>query len=169
MGAPVTGSVRVRELRPGEFDVLDAVFAGLSPTSRYQRFHAGIPQLTPQARERLAAVDGRTHLAVAAFAGARPIGIARLILVGNCRAELAVEVVDTWQQRGIGTRMVRAVAELGASAGIRTVEADVLAENISAQVVFASVFPNLEFTQNGPVIRFPAAATGLSRSERRSA
>jgi hypothetical protein len=42
----VTGEIRVRELRPGEFDVLDAVFAGLSPTSRYQRFQAGLLQLT---------------------------------------------------------------------------------------------------------------------------
>jgi hypothetical protein len=32
-----TMSIWIRELGPGEFDVLDAVFAGLSPGSR---FHA---------------------------------------------------------------------------------------------------------------------------------
>ncbi|GAA1200146.1 GNAT family N-acetyltransferase [Pseudonocardia alaniniphila] len=165
----MTGPVRVRELRPGEFDVLDAVFAGLSPTSRYQRFHAGLPQLTPQARERLAAVDGRTHLAVAAFAGATPVGIARLFRAGDTRAELAVEVVDAWQRRGIGTRLLRAVAALGAGAGIRTVEADVLAENVAVQVVFASVFPIMDFTQDGPVVRFTAAVAGATRIEPRAA
>ncbi|WP_433287719.1 N-acetyltransferase family protein [Pseudonocardia sp. CA-142604] len=165
----MTGPVRVRELRPGEFDVLDAVFAGLSPTSRYQRFHAPLLQLTPQSRERLAAVDGRTHLAVAAFAGTTPVGIARLIRVGDYCAELAVEVVDAWQRRGIGTRLLRAVAALGAEAGIRTVEAGVLAENIGAQVVFASVFPITDFAQDGPVIRFTAAVADTTRIEPRAA
>ena len=165
----MTGEIRVRELRPGEFDVLDAVFAGLSPTSRYQRFHAGLPQLTPQTRERLAAVDGRTHLAVAAFAGATPVGIARLIRVDDCCAELAIEVVDAWQRRGIGTRLLRAVAALGAAAGIRTVEADVLAENVVDQVVFASVFPILEFAQDGPVVRFTAAVADATRIEPQAA
>ncbi|GAA3044289.1 hypothetical protein GCM10010464_05530 [Pseudonocardia yunnanensis] len=165
----MTGPVRVRELRPGEFDVLDAVFAGLSPTSRYQRFHAGIPQLTPQARERLAAVDGRTHLAVAAFAGTTPVGIARLFRVGDCCAELAVEVVDAWQRRGIGTRLLQAVAALGARAGIRTVEADVLAENVAAQVVIASVFPITEVAEDGPVVRFTASVADATRVEPQAA
>lgn len=39
----MTGEIRVRELGPGDFDVLDAVFA----TSRYHRFHAPLPRLTP--------------------------------------------------------------------------------------------------------------------------
>jgi hypothetical protein len=55
----VTGPVRLRELGPGEYYVLDAVLAGLSPTSRYHRFHSGAPRLHPHVRERLAAVNGR--------------------------------------------------------------------------------------------------------------
>jgi GNAT superfamily N-acetyltransferase len=153
----VTGPVRLRELGPGEYEVLDAVLAGLSPTSRYQRFHSGAPRLHLQVRERLAAVDGRDHVAVAAFAGTTPVGIARLIALGDGRAELAFEVVDAWQGRGVGRRLVRAVAECGRAAGMRTVVADVLAENVAAQLLFASVFGDVAVVEDGPELRLAAA------------
>ena len=38
--ADVLSLVRIRELGPGDGDVLDTVFAGLSPHSRYLRFQA---------------------------------------------------------------------------------------------------------------------------------
>ncbi len=45
--------------------------------------------------------DGRTsNIAVAAFAGRDPVGIARLIALGQGRTEIAVDVVDAWHGRG---------------------------------------------------------------------
>jgi GNAT superfamily N-acetyltransferase len=153
----VTGPVRLRELGPGEYDVLDAVHAGLSASSRYLRFHSGAPRLFPAVRESLAAVDGRDHIAVAAFAGPVPVGIARLIALGDGRAELAVEVVDAWQSRGIGGQLVRAVADRGRAAGMRVVFVDVLAENVAALVLFASVFGDYAVVdEDGPEIRLAA-------------
>ncbi len=64
-------AVTLRELGPDEHDVLDAVFAGLSATSRHHRFHAPIRRLTGPMRAHLGAVDGHRHIAVAAFAAAR--------------------------------------------------------------------------------------------------
>lgn len=148
---------RLRELGPGEYDVLDTVMAGLSPTSRYRRFHSGVPRLTPQARERLAAVDGRAHIAVAAFVGPAPVGIARVIALGDGRAELAVEVVDAWQGHGIGGRLVRAVADLGRAAGFREIVADVLAENTAMRLLFASAFPDFTGVGDGPEVELTAA------------
>lgn len=154
-------AVRLRELGPGETDVLDAVLDGLSGNSRYLRFHTGAPQLSARVRERLAAVDGRDHVAVAAYAGSVPIGIARLIGLGDGRAELAVEVVDAWHRRGVGRRLVSAVARLGRAAGMREMEADVLAENVAVQMMLASVFGDLTLAeQDGPELRFVATLPG---------
>ncbi len=47
-GSPPT--VTLRELGPGETDVLDAVFAGLSPHSRSLRFHGATPRMTGAVR-----------------------------------------------------------------------------------------------------------------------
>jgi GNAT superfamily N-acetyltransferase len=160
--------VRIRELGAGESDVLDAVFDGLSMTSRFRRFHAGVTTLSPRMRDRLTAVDGYRHIAVAAFACGEPIGIARLVAVGDGPMELAVEVVDAWQRRGVGTRLVRAVAERGRAVGHTRIVADVLAENIAVQLVLTTVFPTLVALDDGPEIRFtadlPAAGVPGSRA-----
>jgi GNAT superfamily N-acetyltransferase len=148
----------LRELGLGKYDVLDTVVAGLSPTSR---FHSGLTRLTPRARERL---DGRDHVAVAAFVGTDPVGIARLIALGDGRAELAVEVVDALQRRGIGRRLVRAVANLGRAAGMRMVLADVLAENVAMQLLFASAFPDPTVVADGPELQLTAALPGAYES-----
>jgi GNAT superfamily N-acetyltransferase len=153
-------AVALRELGPDEHDVLDAVFAGLSPTSRHRRFHAPIPRLTEPMRAHLGAVDGHRHLAVAAFAAGAPIGIARLVGFG-CgppgRVELAVEVVDAWHRRGVGSRLVREVLARGRAAGHREVVAEVLAENVGMQMLLFTELSDLTWVEDGPELRF----TGL--------
>lgn len=169
---PGRAAVRLRELGAGEFAVLDTVFAGLSGTSRYRRFHGATPRLSPSMRERLAAVDGHRHVAVAAFAGPEPIGIARLIALGGGRAELAVEVVDAWQGRGIGGRLVRAVAARGRAVGLTQVVAEVLAENRAMQALLASAFPDRSRAAVGVEITFTAdliaELTGTDRARSRA-
>jgi RimJ/RimL family protein N-acetyltransferase len=152
--------VTLRPLDERDGAVLDRVFTGLSATSRYLRFHAGTPRMTAAVRARLVAVDGTDHIAVGAFAGTEPLGIARLIRIGPARAELAFEVVDEWHGHGIGTRMVRAVVALGAAAGITEVVAEVLAGNRPAQRVLAATFLQISAIRRGPETTFLARVPG---------
>ena len=147
-------TIWIRELGPGEFDVLDAVFAGLSPGSRFNRFHAGIPTLQPSVRNALAAVDGCRHIAIAAYADDEPIGIARLIAVRDRASDLAVEVVDHWQDCGVATRMVRAVVDRARAAGHTVVEAEIMAENRAVQRLLDRIFPEATPTVHGPEITY---------------
>jgi GNAT superfamily N-acetyltransferase len=154
---PRPPTVTVRELGDGELDVLDAVFAGLSPRSRTLRFHGATPRLTSAVRRRLAAVDGHTHRAVAAFApDGAPIGIARLIGIDDRDAELAIEVVDAWQGRGVGRRLLLAVAELGRAAGWSRLVADVLTENTGMRALLTAVLPIAGSVTTGPEITLTA-------------
>jgi GNAT superfamily N-acetyltransferase len=134
-------SVWIRELGPDEFDVLAAVFAGLAPGSRLNRSYAAVPRVLPAARRAPAAIDGRRHIAVAAFVDDEPVGIARLIAVRDRPSDIAVEVVDRWQSRGIGTRLVLAVVEHARALGHTVVEADILAENRAVRQLIDRVFP----------------------------
>jgi GNAT superfamily N-acetyltransferase len=121
----------IRDLRAGETAVLDEVFAGLSDQSRYQRFHGHKPRLTDADRAHLTAVDGRDHLAVVAVApDGSPLGTARCIRTRHDTraADLAAEVVDPCQRRGIGTALVGRLARKAAAAGIERLTATVLAE-----------------------------------------
>jgi RimJ/RimL family protein N-acetyltransferase len=119
--------------------------------------------MAPFMRARLGAVDGHSHIAVAAFAAGDPVGIARLIAIGEGRAELAVEVVDAWQGRGIGTRLVRAVVEHGRVAGLAEIVADVLAENVAMRLLLASVFPDVSAAADGPEITYAASVPTAHR------
>ncbi|TDP97997.1 acetyltransferase (GNAT) family protein [Labedaea rhizosphaerae] len=140
--------------------MLQAVFDGLSPLSRHRRFHGPMPVLTRLAKQRLAAVDGREHLAFAAFAGTRAIGIARLVATGDqageLAGELAVEVVDAWHRRGVGTRLARAVVARGCLLGYREFAADVLAENRAVQALFRKVFGDVAVAVDGWELRLTA-------------
>ncbi|HEX3257783.1 MAG TPA: GNAT family N-acetyltransferase [Pseudonocardia sp.] len=160
-------TLTVRELGPHDGAVLDAVFAGLSTLSRFTRFHGAVPRMSAPMRAQLAAVDGRRHMALGAFVGPEPVGIARLIAVGPGRADLAVEVVDAWQGNGIGARLVREVVALGRERGITEVVAEVLAENAAMRRVLALTFPELLVTSAGPEITYIGRASQRS-SERRS-
>ena len=151
---PTTPTLTVRELDAHDGAVLDAVFAGLSAASRFRRFHGAVPRMSTATRAQLAAVDGKRHIALGAFVDGEPVGIARVILVGPGRADLAVEVVDHWQGNGIGARLVREVVALGRSRGITEVVAEVLAENAAMRRVLATTFPDLLVTDTGPEITY---------------
>ena len=77
------------------------------------------------------------------------MGIARLISLGLRDAELAIEVVDAWQGRGLGRRLLRAVADRGREEGYSRLVADVLSENTAMRVLLASVLPIITVETEG--------------------
>jgi GNAT superfamily N-acetyltransferase len=141
--ADIHADIHVRPLRRDEAEVLDKVFAGLSPQSRHLRFHSPIPQLTAPVRRALLAVDGRDHVALVAMARGEPVGIARLIRdrLRPDQAEVAFEVVDAWHRRGVGRLLLTALAEQAERVGVQRVLARVLPENTAAFALLRSVFP----------------------------
>jgi GNAT superfamily N-acetyltransferase len=143
--------VRVRELTAADGAVLDTVFAGLSLQSRYLRFHGAVPRLSPAARRQLTALDGHHHVAFGAFAGRsqEPVGLVRIIATGDGRAEVAVEVVDAWHGRGVGTCLLRRAKERAAELGYRRLVAEVLAENRAVQALLRGVFPGAVASRYG--------------------
>ena len=149
-----TGTIELRELDASNGHVLDDVFAGLSDESRFLRYLTPMPTLHPQARRILTSVDGSTHVAVAAFADGRAIGLARVISLGGHRAELAVEVVDAWQGRGIGTRLGRWIRDRASALGFTELVAETWAGNSSAQALTRKVFPDHVAHREGTVIVF---------------
>ncbi|GAA1263388.1 hypothetical protein GCM10009609_28120 [Pseudonocardia aurantiaca] len=134
---------------------IDAVFAGLSPHSRYLRFHSPVPRLPPPVRARLADIDGRRHAAVVARACGVPVGIARVIGSGDpgAGAELAVSVIDAWQRRGVGTRLLTALTSLAERLGYPELRGAVLPENVAMQGLAKKVAPWLRAHYDGEVVQ----------------
>ena len=122
---PAGGSVVLRPLRGGEIQLLEDVFEGLSVQSRRQRYLVPMPRLPESHRRSLANVDGHDHVAWVALVDGRPAGICRYLRTGPDAAEVAFEVVDAEQGRGIGAALVDAVTTVACANGIRWLEATV--------------------------------------------
>ena len=103
-------TVLVRPLRNGDIDTVLAVFHRLSDQSRRRRYNGGKARLSEEELWALARVDATHHALVAYVEGdPDPVAIARLVRDGQA-AEIAVEVANDYQQRGIGTALDRGAA-----------------------------------------------------------
>ncbi len=122
---------RVRPLRPGEVDTLHRVFARLSARSVYLRFHTGMPQLSASAATRLAAVVPGVHEAFVAEQDGEVLGVSRWARYPRSSdvAEVAVEVADAEQGRGVGGLLVRSAVLAAAAAGVGDLLVHVHPEN----------------------------------------
>lgn len=122
---------RIRDLGRADEHLLDELHAGLSARSRYQRFHGAKPTLSRRERAYLAATDGRDHVALVALdpCGA-PLGVARYVRLHDdpAAADIAAEVVDDWQRRGLGAELLGRLALRAAAAGVQRFTAAVLSD-----------------------------------------
>lgn len=144
--------------RAGAEAAVDAVFAELSPRSRYLRFHSPVPRLPESVRARLVDIDGRRHAAVVAEQRDHgPIGLAQVFGAGHGTADVAVAVVDAWQRRGIGTRLLTAVAALAEEIGYTELRGSILPENVAMQRLARSVLPWSRPWFDGETVQFVAA------------
>lgn len=152
-----TQQIRIRVMTRDDGATVDAVFAGLSAQSRYLRFHTPMPRLPASMRTALLDLDGRRRLALAADVRTGdtwlPVGIARLADIGGGRAELALAVVDAWQHRGIGRRLLAELTERAAALGYRRLVGDVLPENRRVVQMLRRAFPGSAARFEDDVVR----------------
>jgi GNAT superfamily N-acetyltransferase len=112
--------VAVRPLRHGETGPVLEVFAGMSARSREMRFLTRLPELSGAMQRRLTDVDHDRHGCWVATAGGAPVALGRYVRLPDRPgvAEIALEVVDRYQARGLGHLLVDVVSAAAADAGI---------------------------------------------------
>ncbi len=125
--------VRLRSIRPDDAPRLIALSRRLSPRTLYQRFFS-VRTLRPEDAAALAAVDGRSHVAIVADRGpGQPddlIAVARYGVAPDAPTpDVALVVDDAWQGRGLGTILLNAILDAGEAQGFVTFRADILADN----------------------------------------
>jgi RimJ/RimL family protein N-acetyltransferase len=121
--------VLLREAGPSDVPLVDALHARCSPASRRARFLSPTPRLdTEQLRALVDPAGGRSVLALTRDGGSA-VGLADLRLVGS-RATFGVLVEDTWQHRGLGTALVRRVAETAMDLGMGELHGTVPADEV---------------------------------------
>jgi acetate---CoA ligase (ADP-forming) len=130
-------ALRLRSPEPADEAAIKAFFDGLRPESRYMRFHGA--GRTDVVSHDYAHADGDFRVALVARLGERVVAVAgydRLNEPGV--AEVAFAVADDMQGRGLATRMLEQLAEVGAERGVRRFDAEVMADNRAMLHVFSS-------------------------------
>src|SRR5262245_23931222 len=107
MSTLASESLPIRRLAGGERRPVVQVFEGLSERSRALRFLGPKPRLREAELAHLVDVGccGREAIVATDPATGRAVGIARYVKISSDTAEVAFEVVDDWQGRGVGRRL----------------------------------------------------------------
>ena len=129
-------TVHLRPIRAEDDDRLLELLQRMSEQALYYRFLT-IPKIDRDRAKQLTRVDpDRQRVLVAEYSDEIVATAGYYIGAHVDRAEVAFAVVDTWRGRGIGTRMLECLAEIGRRSAVRTFDAYVLGENRRMMDVF---------------------------------
>jgi GNAT superfamily N-acetyltransferase len=125
--------VRLRQVRPGDAAALGRAYAKLGEQSRYRRFFTLIPELSQSVLQGATDVDHEDHEALVAvpLLSGEIVGECRFFRLADRRdtADMAVTVADAWQNRGLGSALLRRLSLRALEVGIAYFSVEVLAEN----------------------------------------
>lgn len=127
--------VRIRDIAPSDRSAERAFIEGLSDESRRRRFLAQLKSPDDKLLDSLVNIDARRETALVAVVsddGAeRIVGAARFSMASPdaVDGECAVVVADDWQDQGLGTALVRDLAERARARGLRRIYSMDLAGN----------------------------------------
>jgi RimJ/RimL family protein N-acetyltransferase len=131
--APRRGGISLvlRPLNPVDRDRYLAGVENVGPQSRYLRFLGPKPVLSEGEIRYFTEVDHHDHEAILAVIGGAVVGVARYVRDRKDRglAEFALVVVDAWQGHGVGTALLRRLAERASDEGVQRLHGTVFHEN----------------------------------------
>lgn len=111
-------AVHVRKLTPEDRALVETGFADLSDGSRRKRFLSTVSRLTEAQLRDAVRNDAGDYTAIGAtierVSGPAPAGLARYVRLAadRTRAELALTVMDDYQQQGLGSLLVGVLAKM---------------------------------------------------------
>jgi acyl-CoA synthetase (NDP forming)/GNAT superfamily N-acetyltransferase len=130
-------TVEIRPTRPGDFEAVRDMHAGMSPENLYMRFFGISRVAAEQEARRVCREPAPDRAALLALLDGRVVGCISYQMTGDESAEVAMAVADDMHSRGIGTLLLEHLISLARGQGVRTFVAETLAENAPMLNVFA--------------------------------
>jgi acetyltransferase len=138
--------VTIRPIRPEDEPLMVRFHGTLSERSVYLRYFCSMSLSTRVEHERLVRICfGNYDRGLALVADWKNpesgeheiLGVGRLSGMSNhLDAEAAVLVSDAWQGRGLGTELLRRIAEVGRREKFRRLSGEILRDNVTTQAIF---------------------------------
>ncbi|WP_422117388.1 GNAT family N-acetyltransferase [Brachybacterium sp. UNK5269] len=129
-------AAHLRPILPEDADALQAFHQRQSEQSRYLRFFAPMPRLSPRDLERFTHVDHDDRVAFVVLVGEEIIAVGRYDRIAPEVAEVAFNVADSRQGTGLGSVLLEHLAAAARERGINVFTAEVLPQNSKMIKVF---------------------------------
>jgi hypothetical protein len=150
--------VVVRGLELSDRDFVASILEQLGWQSRIQRFLAPRLILSERDLSPITSVDGFDRGGTIAFAGSSPIGAAHYVRTAAPEvAEIAVEVVDDWQRRGVGRSLLGELRVSALRAGCPRLEWFAFESNRAVAALARDLLDCRSTRVGGGVVRWSAA------------
>lgn len=131
-------TAHLRPILPSDADAVQAFHAGQSQNSIYMRFFAFKARLSSKELKRFTEVDYKDRVALVITFRGEILGIGRYDRLDDpAEAEVAFNIADAHQGRGLGSILLEHLATAAHENGIRRFSAEVLPENRKMLMVFA--------------------------------
>jgi acyl-CoA synthetase (NDP forming)/GNAT superfamily N-acetyltransferase len=134
--------IHLRHSRAQDRARLLDLHARTSERSRYLRFFSGGASIEREV-DRLLSGDDDSLVSLVAEHGGRIVGVASYARLNDATADFAVLVDDLWQDVGVGTLLLEALAAVARAAGIADLVGDVLPANGPMLRVQAALAPGV--------------------------
>ncbi|ACQ80185.1 GCN5-related protein N-acetyltransferase [Beutenbergia cavernae DSM 12333] len=129
-------TMHIRPIRPSDADALQRFHTAQSEESVYFRFFAPMRRLGDRDLTRFTNVDHVDRVALVLTIGDDIVAVGRYDRLDQARAEVAFNVADAYQGRGLGSILLEHLAAAARERGIRRFVADVLPGNAKMINVF---------------------------------
>jgi RimJ/RimL family protein N-acetyltransferase len=133
--------VEIRALKPDDKDDMLLAIGRTGTQSLQRRFFVAKRGFSDREVAFFMNIDFANHVALVALAdeGGRTVivGGGRYIVTEPGRAEIAFVVIDDYQGQGLGTLLMRHLAVIARTAGLKELVAEVLPENTAMRKVFS--------------------------------
>lgn len=131
-------TAHVRPIRPTDADATQRMHTAQSERSIYLRYFTYKSELTPSELKRFTQVDHQDRVALVIMRGEDIIAIGRFDRLSNpVEAEVAFNVRDSYQGKGLGSILLEHLTAAGREVGIERFSAEVLPENRQMLTVFS--------------------------------
>jgi len=129
-------TAQVRPITPDDADALVAFYARVSDQSKYYRFFAPYPVLSPSDVRRFTQVNHHDRVAFVVTRGQDIVATGRYDGIDEGTAEVAFLVQDSYQGKGLGQLLLEHLAQSGRERGFHRFVAEVLPDNVRMIQVF---------------------------------
>ena len=147
------GTAHLRPIRPQDADRLRRFHSRLSEETIYFRFFSLLRELSDRDVERFTVVDHLDRVALIATVGEEMIGVVRYERIDDTTAEVAFNIEDAHQGRGLGSVFLEHIAAAARERGISRFVADVLPANSKMLRVFEDAGYVVTHTLDDGIVR----------------